>query len=189
MSRTKIHQNINDLLLTLSNDNTRLSLHPEKLSSLDIDTFKKHCIELYENINHLTLESEVVSQESIQSSNKSEITKLSPIQTENKPVPQPMVDRLSEVLEEDEKLSLFEKFSNTPIKNIAKGMSVAKRFEFQNVFFKSDMNAYSEFIQKIDSVTSIDEALEIYKSYKSALEWENEDLLDELKALIYRKYG
>ena len=36
---------------------------------------------------------------------------------------------------------------------------------------------------------SIDEALEIYKSYKSALEWENEDLLDELKALIYRKYG
>ena len=68
-------------------------------------------------------------------------------------------------------------------------MSVAKRFEFQNVFFKSDMNAYSEFIQKIDSVTSIDEALEIYKSYKSALEWENEDLLDELKALIYRKYG
>ena len=85
MSRTKIHQNINDLLLTLSNDNTRLSLHPEKLSSLDIDTFKKHCIELYENINHLTLESEVVSQESIQSSNKPEITKLSLIQTENKP--------------------------------------------------------------------------------------------------------
>ena len=55
MSRDKIHNRIDQLLAMLSIHNSRLSLHAEKLSQLDIDVFRKHCIDLYDEVNGLAL--------------------------------------------------------------------------------------------------------------------------------------
>ena len=85
-------------------------------------------------------------------------------------------------------LSLFEKYSNKPISSIAKGMSIAKRFEFQNVFFDGDKSGYNTFIIEIDNASNRDEAFRVYKACKVKRNWDNEELKDELKALIYRKY-
>ena len=55
MSRDKIHNRIDELLGMLSIHNRRLSLNAEKLSQLDIDVFRKYCIDLYDEVNGLAL--------------------------------------------------------------------------------------------------------------------------------------
>ena len=72
MSRDKIHEKIDELLGMLSIHNSRLNLHSEKLSQLDIDVFRKHCIDLYDEVNSLALKgklkapkAEVVKEEKI----------------------------------------------------------------------------------------------------------------------------
>ena len=61
MSRDKIHEKIDELLGMLSIHNSRLSLHSEKLSQLDIDVFRKHCIDLYDEVNSLALKGKLKS--------------------------------------------------------------------------------------------------------------------------------
>jgi len=56
-------------------------------------------------------------------------------------------------------------------------------------FFDGDKSDYNSFISKIDGVSNRDEAFKIYKVYKTERNWDQEELKDELKALIYRKYG
>ena len=189
MSRDKIHEKIDELLGMLSIHNSRLSLHSEKLSQLDIDVFRKHCIDLYDEVNGLALKGKLKSSK-IQADKqqkgsakeevdfieekdqiKAEVKEAEPLKNQN-----------------EEMLSLFEKFSNKPISSIAKGMSIAKRFEFQNVFFDGDKSGYNSFITEIDNASDRVEAFKIYKAYKVNGNWDQEELKDELKALIYRKY-
>jgi hypothetical protein len=85
-------------------------------------------------------------------------------------------------------LSLFEKYSNKPILSISEGMSIVKRFEFQNVFFDGGKSDYNLFISALDDASNREEAFKIYTSYKTERNWDQEELMDELKALIYRKY-
>jgi len=188
MSRDKIHEKIDELLGMLSIHNSRLNLHSEKLSQLDIDVFRKHCIDLYDEVNSLalkgklkSLKAEVAKKEKISSKEEKESVSHS---EQNKVAA--MEDPLKN--ENEEMLSLFEKYSNKPISSIAKGMSIAKRFEFQNVFFDGDKSGYNSFITEIDNASNRDEAFEIYKAYKVRGNWDQEELKDELKALIYRKY-
>lgn len=61
MSRDKIHNKIDELLGMLSIHNSRLSVHSEKLSQLDIDVFRKHCIDLYDEVNGLALKGKLES--------------------------------------------------------------------------------------------------------------------------------
>lgn len=188
MSRDKIHEKIDELLGMLSIHNSRLSLHSEKLSQLDIDVFRKHCIDLYDEVNSLALKgklkgpkAEVVKEEKISVKEEKE----SVSQTEQNKTP---VKEAPSKNENEEMLSLFEKYSNKPISSIAKGMSIAKRFEFQNVFFDGDKSGYNSFITEIDNASNLDEAFRVYKACKVKRNWDNEELKDELKALIYRKY-
>ena len=188
MSRDKIHEKIDELLGMLSIHNSRLSLHSEKLSQLDIDVFRKHCIDLYDEVNSLALKgklkspkAEAVKEEKISAREEKEPVS----QTEQNKTP---VKEAPSKNENEEMLSLFEKYSNKPISSIAKGMSIAKRFEFQNVFFDGDKSGYNSFITEIDNASNRDEAFEIYKAYKVRGNWDQEELKDELKALIYRKY-
>jgi hypothetical protein len=188
MSRDKIHEKIDELLGMLSIHNSRLSLHSEKLSQLDIDVFRKHCIDLYDEVNSLALKgklkgtkAEVVKEEKISVKEEKE----SVSQTEQNKTP---VKEAPSKNENEEMLSLFEKYSNKPISSIAKGMSIAKRFEFQNVFFDGDKLGYNSFITEIDNASNRDEAFRVYKACKVKRNWDNEELKDELKALIYRKY-
>ena len=190
MSRYKIHNRIDELLGMLSIHNSRLSLHAEKLSQLDIDVFRKHCMDLYDEVNGLALKGKLKPSENkvVEKEEKTIQKSKTSIQEKVEKKKEEIKVKLSKN-DNDEMLSLFEKYSNKPISSIAKGMSIAKRFEFQNVFFDGDKSDYNSFISKIDGVSNRDEAFKIYKVYKTERNWDQEELKDELKALIYRKYG
>lgn len=221
MSRDSIHQRIDELLGLLSIHNSRLSLHTQKLSQLDIDVLRKQCIDLYDQVNMLALQGKIKSKVPVAAKVKSEPVvettpepkpmakaepakieepkvieeapidveppqepkKSKPFVQETKPAPRPKAKV------EDEMQSLFEKFSSTPLDSIAKGMSVAKRFEFQSAFFDGDHKEYNGFLSKLENAGTREAAFAIYHEYKNKLEWDNEDLKDELKALMYRKYA
>lgn len=190
MSRDKIHNRIDELLGMLSIHNSRLSLHAEKLSQLDIDVFRKYCIDLYDEVNGLALKGKLKPSENkvVEKEEKTIQKSKTSIQEKVEKKKEEIKVKLSKN-DNDEMLSLFEKYSNKPISSIAKGMSIAKRFEFQNVFFDGDKSDYNSFISEIDGVSNRDEAFKIYKAYKTERNWDQEELKDELKALIYRKYG
>lgn len=213
MSRDSIHQRIDELLGLLSIHNSRLSLHTQKLSQLDIDVLRKQCIDLYDEVNKLALQGKIKSKSvpSVAQAVPEEVTKPEPkpiveppkvaeIKVEPTPVAEPIVvekktapvtakpKAQAGVKAEDEMQSLFEKFSSTPLESIAKGMSVAKRFEFQSAFFDGDHKEYNGFLSKLENAGTREAAFAIYHEYKNKLEWDNEDLKDELKALMYRKY-
>ncbi len=84
--------------------------------------------------------------------------------------------------------SLFQKFSSKPINSIPKAISIAKRFEFQSVFFDGEPKAYNTFMAQLDAADGREAAFDIYSEYKNNLNWDNEELKDELKALMYRKH-
>ena len=214
MSREKSHQKIDELLGLLSINNSRLSLHSERLSQLDIDVLRKQCIDLYEEINKLALlgknrkkrkqqpDLNLSVDETIAS--KPQKQESAPVKKEEKT--EPIEKRVKTVnqkqsnsgqrgrskqanQEEDEMLSLFEKFSSKPIASIPKAISVGKRFEFQSNFFEGDSKEYNEFMKKLDEASDREAAFEIYHDYKNKGEWDNEELKDELKALMYRKFS
>lgn len=231
MSRDSIHQRIDDLLTLISNQNSRLSLHTQKLSQLDIDVLRKQCIDLYDEVNKLALQGKRVTNTTSQQENEP-IAKVAstPKSEEKAEVPPTSADTIPESeikishaevpaieskntatqkpedsksiasekankskttstnLATEEILSLFQKFSSTPIDSISKGMSLAKRFEFQSAFFDGDRRAYNEFIAALENAENREAAFEIYHAHKDKYEWENEELKDELKALIYRKH-
>ncbi|PCJ62798.1 MAG: hypothetical protein COA58_16690 [Bacteroidetes bacterium] len=211
MSRDNIHNRIDELLGLISIHNSRLSLHSEKLSQLDIDVLRKQCIDLYDQVNMLALQGKIKAKVSSEPEPTSipkeqveipkEVTPPKPVvaipiseprrgvsspepiiseKPKNKPVPKPLV--------EEEMLSLFEKFSSKPISSIPKSISVAKRFEFQSGFFDGEAKDYNQFMKSLDAAGNRESAFEIYHEYKNRLEWGNEDLKDELKALMYRRY-
>jgi hypothetical protein len=259
MGRDSIHSKIDELLGVLSINNSRLSLHSEGLSMLDIDVLRKQCIELYEQINKLALQPRAASKpsdtlvqvkqpakpiekESAPEPPKQEVVEPTsvevipespkveiPTQVVEPPmveIPVPVVPEVviptpepisappvvdetkitspppqkvssnkpkdevkSHRYEDDEMKSLFEKFSSKPIESIAKAISVAKRFEFQSNFFDGEAKEYNTFMSLLDGAHDREEAFAIYHAYKSKFKWDNEDLKDELKALMYRKFS
>ncbi len=217
MSRVNLHDRIDELLGLLSINNNRLSLHGERLSQLDIDVLRKQCIELYEQINTLAFvgrRTKNVETAPVIPPVKpipKPIVKPKPkVVVEQKPEPKPIIETpkvepIVEVVKETPKpkkappkvkkvveaeiQSLFEKFNSKPIASIPKAISVVKRFEFQSNFFDGDFKAYNEFMGKLDNAENREAAFEVYTDYKTRLEWDNEELKDELKALMYRKHG
>lgn len=202
MSRDNTHQKIDELLGLLSINNNRLSLHNEKLSQLDIDVLRKQCIELYEQINKLALKGKLTSIPSTPTQVKPQVKKT--VVAEQLPKQEVDLQKASSEVSESAKsekptkskkqaeaemLSLFEKFSSKPIASIPKSISVAKRFEFQSNFFDGDAKAYNEFMSKLDNAKDRDVAFNIYQEYKVERQWDNEELKDELKALMYRKHS
>ena len=242
MGRESIHSKIDELLDVLSINNSRLSLHSEGLSMLDIDVLRKQCIELYEQINKLALQPktvpklaeklveikekpvekeqeakpfeeivnkepevvvpeppivdmpiEVKAPEVVEPKTVSSVEKIVPKESEPISLPKDNVkakdDTKSHRYENEEMRSLFEKFSSKPIESIAKSISVAKRFEFQSNFFDGEAKEYNTFMSLLDGAYDREEAFAIYHAYKSKFKWDNEDLKDELKALMYRKFN
>jgi len=217
MSRDNVHDRIDELLGLLSINNNRLSLHGERLSQLDIDVLRKQCIELYEQINTLAIVGRRTKNVEtapvippVKPTPKPIVKPKPKVVVEQKPEPKPIIETPKveptvEVVKETPKpkkappkvkkvveaeiQSLFEKFNSKPIASIPKAISVAKRFEFQSNFFDGDFKAYNEFMGKLDNAENREAAFEVYTDYKTRLEWDNEELKDELKALMYRKHG
>lgn len=218
MSREEVHNRIDELLGVISINNGRLSLHTEKLSQLDIDVLRKNCIELYEQINLLALKpenDEKIAQSPVSEPSQEvqkEVTKVEP-ESNNPPAADPVIEeplkKVEEVepkessepkstekpvkqvqgyLPDEEMQSLFERFSNKPIESIAKALSVAKRFEFQSGLFEGNADTFKTFLQELDTAADREGAFAVYHKYKMEYKWDNDELKDELKALMYRKY-
>ena len=229
MNRESIHQKIDELLSLLSIHNSRLSLHSEKLSQLDIDVLRKQCIDLYDQVNLLALQGKIKKPETKPQAIEDPVaTPVAPPKVQQRevvlskprkevpaPKPEPVVEvlapepivvevpepiavkpvakntpkkKIAEPKGEDEMLSLFEKFSSNPIDSIPKSISLVKRFEFQSVFFDGEPKEYNAFMASLDGAGDREGAFEVYHKYKNDLNWDHEELKDELKALIYRKY-
>lgn len=202
MSRENIHSKIDELLGSISINNNRLSLHEERLSQLDIDVLRKNCIELYEHINLLALEKKqlvkkkekkIKIKKAAAPPKKAKVKKvevIEPVVEEVKieQAKEPAASKKKPVVDE-EKSYLFQKFSSKPIKSIAKAISLVKKFEYQKSFFDGDGNAYKTFISALDNAVDREEAFMIYHDTKKKYTWENEELRDELKALMYRKFA
>ena len=214
-TREEIHETIDELLGQLSIHNNRLSLHEEKLSQLDIDVLRKLCIDLYDKVNRLVLEGKLSGSaaKAEQPVQKEKASVPEPAK-EEEPIAEPVAQK-EEVAEDTvkqaapevelkqeqkkapakpqkhdaEMISLFEKFNSKPIDEINKAISISKRFEFQNNFFDGDSKNYKAFIDQLDQAGDREAAFEIYHDYKNRLNWENEELKDELKSLLYRKYN
>jgi hypothetical protein len=84
--------------------------------------------------------------------------------------------------------SLFEKYKSSPISSVTKAISVLKRFEYQSALFKSDIEAYNEFIANLEHAGSLDKAVEVFHQGKRNYQWEEETLELEIMTLIYRRY-
>jgi len=84
--------------------------------------------------------------------------------------------------------SLFEKYKSSPISSVTKAISVLKRFEFQSALFKSDVDAYNEFIASLEHAGSLTKAVEVFHVGKRNYQWEEEALELEIMTLIYRRY-
>lgn len=209
MGRDKVHNRIDELLGLISINNNRLSLHSERLSQLDIDVLRKNCIELYEQINMLALQgkrTQVVKeevmpvappkpepvvlpkQEVIKEVEPPKVIKQAPPEPKKK-LTTPPKRKPKKQPADDEMQSLFERFSSKPIASIAKAMSVAKRFEFQSNLFDGDAASFKKFISELDNATDREDAFRVYHEYKTEHEWDSEELKDELKALMYRKFA
>ncbi|MBR9918974.1 hypothetical protein GYB29_15190 [bacterium] len=225
-TREEIHNKIDELLGQISLHNNRISLHDEKISQLDVDVLRKHCIDLYDQVNMLVLASRKSSgvskqadtkqveasepvEETVKEAPKAEVkpeplkaeepAKVETKQEEVKEEPKAKVEektaskpssngKKSEGVDE-EMVSLFERYNSKPIDDISKAITISKRFEFQNNFFDGDAAQYKAFIKAIDDAGDRESAFEIYHEHKNRLSWENEDLKDELKSLLYRKYN
>lgn len=84
--------------------------------------------------------------------------------------------------------SLFEKYKSSPISSVTKAISVLKRFEFQSALFKSDVDAYNEFVSSLEQAGSLAKAVELFHQGKRNYQWEEETLELEIMTLIYRRY-
>lgn len=195
MSSNQTHKRIDELLRLMIDHNHRLRSQDEGISQLDIDVFRKQCIELYEELNkltvgiHVSLTNEVSPKRKSLHNGEEKSTEKSLESTREMGVIEQKKVKNNINQDNDEMLSLFEKFNNEPITSVTKGISIAKRFEFQKVFFDGDSAAYTTFISQLDEADDREAAFKIYKTYKSQGNWENEELKDELKSLIYRKHG
>jgi hypothetical protein len=203
MSRESTHTRIDELLGLLSINNNRLSLHAEKLSQLDIDVLRKQCIELYEQINILAIEGRKSAKEKKPAPAPKEAEPIQPVVQKVEPVvetPEPIKEikvkpapkvapkKAKAKVDDAEMKFLFQKFSSKPIESISKAISVVKKFEIQQSFFEGDSAAYKKFINALDNADSRDEAFNVYHETKKNYTWDNEDLRDEIKALMYRKF-
>jgi hypothetical protein len=175
-----------------------------------VDVLRKQCIDLYEYVNRLALAGKLLAKAGKVSQSEQVVE-----ERKQESDPEPTTEQKEETIEapvaetskadaelkpekqkqggkkkvDEEMISLFERYNSKPIDNISKAISISKRFEFQNNFFEGDAQTYKSFIVSLDEAGDREAAFEIYHEHKKRLNWENEELKDELKSLLYRKYG
>lgn len=75
-------------------------------------------------------------------------------------------------------------FNQKPITKLIDAFSLNDRYLFANELFHKDMNAFNEFIKKIDTCTTLDEAKEILS--QQDWDYENECILSFLNSVERR---
>jgi hypothetical protein len=88
----------------------------------------------------------------------------------------------------DEK-ELFHGFANSRITKIKDAIDISKRFEIQTRLFGEDSNAYNISINELENAGNIENALKLFTIFTKRYHWdENDELMQELKSFLHRKY-
>jgi len=107
---------------------------------------------------------------------------------EPKPKPQLVMEDQEEE-EEDEPQDLASRFGSSPIKDLKREISIAKKFEFINSLFHGNMEVYAHSIHQMNGADSGDAAFGLLNELREEFGWEEEDKnYMELANLIRRRY-
>ncbi len=87
-----------------------------------------------------------------------------------------------------EELKLYEKFHLSGLDSLKKGISVLKKFEYTKALFNDDTDAFNDAIKQLDNQNSGEEAVALLEKWMNEYQWEEENLVDEIKLLLYRRY-
>lgn len=93
---------------------------------------------------------------------------------------------------EKENKNVFEKYRSAKIDSIKKAISILKKYEYQSGLFKNDPKAYTDAIEMLDNSASGEVAISLLENkWSTQYEWgeKQENLVEELKELVYRRYS
>jgi hypothetical protein len=82
---------------------------------------------------------------------------------------------------------LTSRLKQSPISNLADAIGVNDRFYFIREVFGGNNNAYREAIERLNTVSKVNEAVEIIKGYTAGEA--NQEAVSDLLALVKRKTG
>ncbi len=95
-------------------------------------------------------------------------------------------ESISSKSEENE---LSHRFANSKIEKIKDAIDISKRFEIQSNLFLADSNAFNISISELENAEDRASAIELFNKFALRYHWKLEDeLVQELKSFIYRKY-
>lgn len=98
-------------------------------------------------------------------------------------------DAIKSAGSEEEANDLASKFSNTPINDMKKAISIAKKFEFINALFAGNVEKYAYSIHHMNNLKSGDEAFNYLHDLRAEYKWDDEDKnFLELANLVRRRY-
>lgn len=98
-------------------------------------------------------------------------------------------DAINAALNPEEANDLAYKFSNSPIHDLKKAISIAKKFEFINSLFGGNVEKYAYSIHHINNLNNGDEAFTYLHDLRKEWKWDDEDKnFQELANLIRRRY-
>lgn len=98
-------------------------------------------------------------------------------------------DAIKSASNEEEANDLAHKFSNTPINDLKKAISIVKKFEFINALFAGNVEKYAYSIHHMNNLVSGDEAFTYLHDLRSEYKWDDEDKnFLELANLVRRRY-
>lgn len=89
----------------------------------------------------------------------------------------------------EEPSDLASRFSNTPIHDLKRAISIAKKFEYINSLFGGNVEKYAYAIHRINNLNSGDEAFTYLHELKAEHKWDEEDSnFIELANMVRRRY-
>ncbi len=110
---------------------------------------------------------------------------------EEKKVKQPEtgVKTLFDILEDKGSERLQDKVSHQSIADLREAIGINEKFRFINRLFRGDMNEYNKVIDKLNGLSTIDEADTFLFTYKVRYEWDEEgEVYREFRAIVERRY-
>ncbi len=194
--RKQLHEQIQELSRKISETNSFLTGQAE-LSMLDIDLLRKTTIEIYDAVNQLRM----AKYETTEEQEEKEKEREDRMRAEKEALEQEQKEKEREDRMRAEKgkalvpppveaaTDLAGKFSSTPIPDIKRAISIAKKFEYINALFNGSVEHYTYAIHHINNLEDGTEAMNYLLGIKAERNWDDEDKnFLELADLVRRRF-
>jgi DNA-binding Lrp family transcriptional regulator len=84
---------------------------------------------------------------------------------------------------------VYAKLRQKKLDSIKKGISISKRYQFQNELFENSADNYNHSISQLDGAESLEQADQILSEFAIQYSWDEEHVLvEELAVLLQRRY-